>query len=486
MKTILLLFIVFLQACNTGHSQNAEFKKYNNGLIYTEPAVNKLKHIVDSLNLKFRVCGLPKTYMSIQQGRAYYIEYKGKYQNEASKDMKANMPFEAFLKKYGISKPGAEVLVVKHKYKDYEGRNVIQFTTIGLHDDYSVKVSKDPAWEMANRSLKGHWVYTQYEKSSYQKGSIDAFYFIDELVSQPLTTNYARLVQYSECMIDTTSQVYSNKASFYYGRRHDSMSFVKIFTDYTDSLSHRPKYSEENYHQFIVDVKIWDSLRFKTLDSAYAHDKNFKDKLANAVNEALTKGSSDDEFEEYVGRYYSSKTELELKRNRRVIGGCSMDQSPRIHALNIAKLSAETVSWEVFLRAHLDIMNDRFERASDGSYAYAKRQTYIKELEVLDINVNDLLLGISLRLENTGENHYYGSINRLGRALAESEHADEISARMLNMIADKQLDLYNRVLIYYLYSNCNYYTENKDIKAENEKKLALAVSTLPAYLSTKK
>ena len=50
-----------------------------------------------------------------------------------------------------------------------------------------------------------------------------------------------------------------------------------------------------------------------------------------------------------------------------------MDNSPRIHALNIAKLSAETINWEVFLRAHLDIMKDKFERMSDGSYAFGGR-----------------------------------------------------------------------------------------------------------------
>ncbi|HEY0261567.1 MAG TPA: hypothetical protein VGB95_00970, partial [Chitinophagales bacterium] len=196
-------------------------------------------------------------------------------------------------------------------------------------------------------------------------------------------------------------------------------------------------------------------------------------------------GGSDDEFEEYVGRYYSPKTELELKRNRRVVGGCSMDRSPRIHAFNIALLAAETINWEIFLRAHLDIMNDKFQRASDGSYAWGARETYIKELEVLDINVLDLLLGISLRIENSSKNHYFGSIGRTGRALSETNNASEIEAKMLQMISDNKLDDYNRLLIYYLFLNYNYHLEDKEKQSVNKDKLKTAVKTLPEYLATK-
>ena len=164
---------------------------------------------------------------------------------------------------------------------------------------------------------------------------------------------------------------------------------------------------------------------------------------------------------------------------------CSQDNSPRIHAMNIALLSAETVNWEIFLRSHLDIMNDNFERVSDGSYAWAARKTYIKELEVLDINVIDLLLGISLRIENAGDHHYFGSIGRLGRALSESEQRVSIKTKILDMIRDDQLDDYNRVLMYYLFLNYNYYLENKEQQKENIEKLKLAVSKLPTYISTK-
>lgn len=160
-----------------------------------------------------------------------------------------------------------------------------------------------------------------------------------------------------------------------------------------------------------------------------------------------------------------------------------MDRSPRYHALAIAELAGETASWEIFLRSHLDIMNDRFERVSDGSYAWAARETYIKELEELDINVPDLLLGISLRVENPSENHYFGSISRIGRSLAEARDRKDIETVILNMIKDDELDDYNRALLYWLFRNYNHNLTDEAEQAQNNQKLAQAVAFMPDYLA---
>lgn len=173
---------------------------------------------------------------------------------------------------------------------------------------------------------------------------------------------------------------------------------------------------------------------------------------------------------------------LDKLRSTKVMGFCSMDDSPRIHAVNIALLSAETTHWEVFLRSHLDIMNDRFDRMTDGSYAQGQRQTYIKELEDLDINVPELILGISLRVENPSRNHYYGSIGRLGRAISESKQKEMFEKEILDMTGDPELDDYNRVIAYFLYkSYLNYLYSGKD-NTEKHQKLKTAIAGLPGYL----
>jgi len=176
---------------------------------------------------------------------------------------------------------------------------------------------------------------------------------------------------------------------------------------------------------------------------------------------------------------------LDKMRSTRVMGLCSQDSRPRTHAVNIALLSAETAKWEVFLKAHLDIMNDRFERMSDGNYAWAKRNTYIKELEELNIDVSDLILGILFRIENPSENHYYGSISRVGRALSETTNKEEIEDVILKTIADPELDDYNRILFYFLFLNYSGWLQDADAKKQSEEKLNMVVQTLPNYLREK-
>ncbi len=147
---------------------------------------------------------------------------------------------------------------------------------------------------------------------------------------------------------------------------------------------------------------------------------------------------------------------LDELRSTKVVGGCSMDTRPREHAFDISLLSAETINWQIFLKAHLDIMNDNFERMSDGSYAWGNRKTYIKELEELNINVYDLLLGISFRIDNPTQHHYYGNIRRLGRAFSETNNKEQLEKILLDIISNEKLDLYNRMIGYYLLDNYIY------------------------------
>lgn len=320
-------------------------------------------------------------------------------------------------------------------------------------------------------------------------------------------------------MIDTTAQVFYDNAKDSGVRYMDTLpNKSRKFEEYVEKTLKKPTFSEvklsliygfdemafdnkskkknkkdivdkelaeKEYDIYQTDLQKWESLKLTRVDSLRVVDKKFDLMLNEALAEAKTNKTSDDEFEEYVGRYISKADELELKRNRRVIGGCSMDDSPRIHALNIAMLSAETTKWEIFLRSHLNIMNDRFDRVSDGSYAQGARDTYIKEIEVLDINVLDLILGISLRIENPSKNHYFSSINRVGRALSESANPELVEKSILDMIADSNLDDFNRVMMYYLFDNYTYSLKDENAKKINQSKLKVAVSKMPEYISSK-
>lgn len=405
-----ILFILLLVSSLEGQSQENEFTTYSNGLIYSEYAMSQLSNVVDSLNLKFRSCDFDKKYYAKSQTIGHFIELTEGDMKQARKDLKDQISFNEFLKKYPKVKIRKKVLVVRYKYKNYEKEDVIDFSEVNLETGSGRSIEFTKNLKDYSGVLKNKWIYDYTKKSEYWDESISAFYFSNGFESKQLKENYARMIGYADCMIDTTT--------------------VKFKKDAESGWVEMPK----KWQKFSLSKK---------------------EKL------------------------------LKKLRNTKVYGSCSMDDSPRVHAVNIALLSAETLNWKIFLRSHMDILNDNFERASDGSYALARRKTHMKELEALDINVSDLIFGISLRVENPAQNHYFGSISRIGRAISESQNKKEIANQILNMIKDFELDDYNRVLAYFLYLNYNHYTKNEKMKLWNQEKLKRAVDYFPKYIKEK-
>lgn len=515
------LIIAFLFGISQINAQYSEFKLYDNGLIYSEASMGKLKHIVDSLNLKFKVCDLSKKYYSNRQTIANHLSLEGKKAREAKADIENNISFEDFVKKYPKTNVLEKLVVIAEQYKDYEGKDVLEFFNLELseRDNFRFYFREKKESEV----IHGNWIFSYNEKTKYSEEAIEAYYIVKPFESVVLPQKYSKLIQYSDCLIDTTATIFNENAKKTYRYYDESVpNKPRAFNDYVDNVLKRPDFDnekfdvmigmdtidferpnrklskkerlerekraaiiEKEYEKFGQKMEEWESLRLTRIDSLKNNDPNFMPRLLEAYEEAKVTSASEDQFEEYVGLYISKEAELALKRNRRVIGGCSMDDSPRRHALSIAMLSAETTKWEIFLQSHLNIMNDRFERVSDGSYAQQGRSTYIREIEDLNINVLDLLFGISFRVENAAQNHYYGSIGRLGRALSESNNKTEFEDKALAMIEDDELDTYNRLLVYFLFRNYNANLANEYHQKRNNEKLKASIAKLPDYVVNK-
>lgn len=480
--TPLLFFIT------TSFSQNTEFYNYPNGLIYSDKTITQLKFIVDSLNLKFRVCDPSKTYLSKHQAKATFISLQNKSAKDAKKDMDANISYSDFIKKYRKAEVTTNVVVLKTEYTNDDKIKRIAFSGVCLDGKRGEHFIFTEELDKYEQPLKGKWIYEYLNQEDYSTESILAFYILEEFTQQVLPFEYSRMIQYADCMVDTSAQIFSETATatissirFY----KDESNKVNNFVDYIHKSTNKPTYKivKDQFEQEKIwkEQEQWATVRLARVDSLYQNDKKFTLLLTDAYNEVSNTGGTNDEFEEYIGRYLSKKKELELKRNRIVVGSCSQDASPRIHAFNIAKLSAETLNWEIFLRSHLNIMNDNFNRMSDGSYAWGQRKTYIRELEVLDINVTNLIFGICLQIDNPSNNHYFGDVSRIGRALSESEDSDKIERDILQIIADKRLDNYNRMVFYYLFLHYNNNLKNKEKQSENTTKLSKLIKNLPEF-----
>ncbi|MFY7909440.1 MAG: hypothetical protein ACOVO2_07810 [Emticicia sp.] len=486
----LVVIIPLLFFITTSFSQNTEFSNYSNGLIYSDQTITQLRFIVDSLNLKFKICEPNKLYLSKHQAKANFISLQNKNAKEAKKDIDANISYSDFIQKYKKAEVKTNVIILKSEYTNDDKIKRISFSSVCLDGKRGENIIFEEEIDKYQQPLKGKWVYEYLNQEEYSTEWILAFYILEEFTQQVLPFEYSRMIQYSDCMVDTSAQIFSETAKrssirFY----NDESSKVENFIEYIHKSTNRPAYKivKDQFEQEKIwkEQQQWATVRLTRVDSLQKNDKRFDLLLRDTFDEVITKGGTNDEFEEYVGRYLSKKKELELKRNRIVVGGCSQDVSPRIHAFNIAKLSAETANWNIFLRSHLNIMNDNFDRMSDGNYAWGQRKTYIKELEVLDIDVINLVFGICLQINNPSNNHYFGDVSRIGRALSESKDYDKVEKKILQIIADKRLDNYNRIVFYYLFLHYNNNLNNKERQSENNIKLTKLMKTLPEFSTQK-
>ncbi len=392
------------------YQKNTEFETYSKGLIYSDATMNILKHLVDSLNLKFKKCDVNKVFYSKKQTLGYYIELDTGNVQQAKIDLEKQMPLEQFIKKHPLAKVEKNVFLIKYKYTDYQNKEKVAFYKVDLGDRSRVEIVLDIDKKPYEQACKNTWVFKHFEKTEYSHEEIQAFYFPEEFESKPLPSKYALQINYADCLIDTTATIFKSDPK-------------EGWVDLPDN---------------------WQALPQKN-----------KLKLLNEM------------------------------RATTVVGACSLDSRPREHALNIALLSAETTQWDIFLKAHLDIMNDHFSRVTDASYAYGNRKTYIRELEDLNINLPDLVFGTAIQVENPAENHYFSSVDRMGRALAEAKDIEQFKSQLIAMMADPELDHYNKVVAYYMLLNYIYNLEDKQEQKANEVVLAKAVNTLPLVLKEK-
>ena len=388
------------------YNKFSEFETYPNGLIYSETTMNKLGHIVDSLNLKFKRCNLSNDFESEFQTIGCIVLLEKRKVKQAKRDMENQMPIEDFIKKYPKAKIKRDVLILKSYYLNRDEKEVVSIEHIDLYNYKSFSIDSNEKY-FNDKDLQNKWLFRYSKKDKYSDEWIKAFYFPNQFTTKKLPQKYAQKMGYSNCLIDPDAAIYKKELN--------------------DSLEDLPK----NWMSF-----------------------SQKDKLVL----------------------------LDRLRSTKIVAYCGMDSRPREQGIRIALVSAETANWEVFLMSHLNIMNDRFDRNVDNGRAQQSRATYIKELEQLDINVTDLLFGILFRVRNPSENQYFGSIGRVGRALSETKHSDEVEQGMLSIIADPDLDDFNRLLFYDLFLYYNGCIKDKKINKENKEKLAVAYSKLPNYL----
>lgn len=493
----LTILLPFLGIMTISHGQYKDIPVYTNGLIYAPATMAHLKHTVDSLHLKFKQCPLTTTYYSLGQSMGHFITLDTGDIKAALQDIQSGIPYNVFTRKYPLAIIDSNNLIVEAPDENFRKEISLQYINIteGSYHD-RLWVTKDSIGFTENSSTGirgkiGRWIFDYDPPDKYSNEKIRALYLTTAPATQPIPETYARDILYADCMVDTNTNLFLEDAKYDRGfdLPDEERKLGEKYTRFQKYIDQHTKKIIQKYRSIGERGPVWydlDSIKQTFVQDSLSPRPTFRALLAAAVSESLkgnyTYGGL---FEYYTELYHSKNDALTMKRRRIVTGSCSRDVSPRLHIMDISLLAAEAANWQVFLRAHLDIMNDFAARNFNSSYAEKDRKTYIREIEELDINVQDLLLGISLGISNGAHNHYTGSAGRLGRAFAETKYRAALEKKLLVMIADERLDHYNRYMLYHLFLNYLYYLPQKEDRTRGLQLLQTAVKNMPPYLQPK-
>lgn len=431
MRIIILTSILFTSL--TGYTQWGPelFDTDDNGLLYPDSVISKLKLYSDSLQSIYKKAEVP-VYYSRPQARGHYVRLKENVL-PAIEDMKNGILYSDFLEKYSPENTDTDLLITKTRYKDFEN----EFESTVLPEKYCRQIFyselliglDEPLFSEGVREIQNSgsgWIYVDPEKVE-----ADSFLtFINTVTNKP------------------------------------------FYKDYSSSESHQHA------------LKHWEFSRTIALDSL-EDTKEFKEKINQAYKNALDNEMPNTSLNYYFNRYLTDQQLLTYYRSYFYIGGSSTDGSPRRHIRNITYRAAKIGKWEVFMKGHLDLLFDNVDRKSDLSLMDQYRDTYAKELLAINIGVEPFLFGTIYNIANPHELHYSGNVRRLGRVLTELEIIDTYKDTILAIIEDTGLDTYNRLLFYYLFLHYNNNIEDKVINNQTMIDLKNAVNSLPGNIASK-
>ncbi len=503
MKYLIILCLTVIGGF-TAHGQLPNFPLHANGLLYDDTVMNRLRFIVDSLQLRTTKKEPVKAYYSLKQTTARLVRLDSGNVQGAFADLRNGMSLEDFAAKYPQAVIDNKILVVLDEHPGYQVAGNATYIN-ATASDYSAEriilptdehyrpLDNPPhdCWiDVDHVGIKGNCVYYLSTEPHIYRGKgvngayLFAFYLDRVPAASELPLGAARLVGYRDRMLDTANGMYYKDAGMAgldfrnvnFGPAQNAFDdYLKRMADPVVAAYHREHPKATHMDDFEISRRCSDSL---------AVDSTFKRLLGAAIAETERKGYYPFIFLERYMDSYSPRAALEIRRHWLPMATCGFDHlTGRLSEMHIAVLAAETGDWSVFLPAQLAIAIDP-EGQHPDLLRSLNRTYFLRELEDLDIGADDILLGNLLSFDRGDASFNWAK--RLGRAFAlEARDKRGLEEKVSRLIADKRLDDYNRLALHYLFLNYISFLPDNGERNKAFSRLQRADEALPAYLSAR-
>ena len=453
--------------------------------IISESDIPKLDSIIRNLEKNYNKSETPNFY-SLPQTSASYFEIITKDPKKFLTELKKSENLKQLQNKFKGLQVDNDLLVIKNVYSDYKNEKKLEIKSFEItnNQNHGIKLSFN---DSLNQNNLKHF-HSSYTRKRDSITTIRGFYLNNEFKSINLPKRISDWINYADLIVRPETSIFYDSDNKSNGFREYKITIIDSLVNYYELKTNKPPYKKEQ--DFITrrkELNKWQSKKEKFADSLYTNDQNFKKLLIEALEYAEENKVSNGDLEDFTAQLISKKRALELMRQNRQVGTCSFDNGPIIQQKRIASLASKTQNWDVFIKSFLNVMNDNFSRNANSNIASNARKTYIEELAKLDLDIDKILLGSNVRIEDTTRKHYFSDGSKIAKAYANlnSDKQQYFENKTFEIIKDEEIDAFNKLHFYNTLKNYQYFIKDSIKKTELEKDVQKLVPLLPKELKSR-
>lgn len=450
-----LFILIFTLITSTIFAQNQ---------ILNEKDIPKLNSIIKSLEDNIYKKNKTSVFESLPQTTANYFKIITNNPNEFLNSLNDTENFEQLINENPGIQIDRDLLIVKNVGLNYKKEKIIEIKSfeIGNSKNHLIEISYNDS--LNNNNIKFLYSIHKETWSKYKDASIiQGFYLNNNFKSVSIPEKYADWIHYTDILVKPETKLFLGKEKL----STDGFSFNRTIIDslftYYELKTKKPTYKkEQDYILRNKELNAWQSKKQVYADSLFKKDKQFKKLLIETLIYAEKNKVSNGDLEDFTSYLISKERALNLMRQNQQVGSCSFDNNPLTQQKRIANLAAQTQNWEVFIQSFLNVMNDNVSRVANSNIASNARETYINELSKLDLDLNKILMGSNLRIEDTINKHYFSDGSKIAKAFAnlDTEHQLYFENTILEILRNKSIDAFNKLHFYNTYKNYHFFLKD--------------------------
>lgn len=453
--------------------------------IISESDIPKLDSIIINLEKSYNHSETPN-FHSLPQTSASYFEIIIKDPKNFLSELKKSENLKQLQNKFKGLQVDNDLLVIKNIYSDYKNEKKLEIKSfeIANNQNHSIELSFN---DSLNQNNLKHF-HSSYTNKRDSITTIRGFYLNNEFQSINLPKRISDWINYTDIIVRPETSIFYDSDNKSNGFGAYQRTIIDSLVNYYELKTNKPPYKKEQ--DFITrrrELNKWQSKKEKFADSLYTNDQNFKKLLIDALDYAEENKVSNGDLEDFTAQLISKKRALKLMRQNRQVGTCSFDNGPIIQQKRIASLASKTKNWDVFIKSLLNVMNDNVSRNANNNIASNFRKTYIEELAKLDLDIDKILLGSNVRIEDATRNHYFSDGSKIAKAYANlnSDKQEYFENKTFEIIKDEEIDAFNKLHFYNTLKNYQYFIKDSLKKTELEKDIQNLVPLLPIELKSR-